>query len=198
MIEAGADSGYKLGERVFVPGANCFAPGESGPVHGLFGCRLEPSGQQCRPRHAGRCRHGTGRRAVWRWPPPPAMPLPRRKRPCPSLIIGHGVLGRLMARIAIAMGAPAPTVWETNPRARHRWRGLSGSGPRCRPAPRLSRDYGRIRCRRAAGQPDRAHRQGRRSGAGGLFTPSPSSSISCPPSCVKRGCALPLNGRPTT
>ena len=26
----------------------------------------------------------------------------------PELIIGHGVLGRLIARIAIAMGAPAP------------------------------------------------------------------------------------------
>ena len=33
----------------------------------------------------------------------------------PDLIVGHGVLGRLLARIAVGMGAPAPTVWETNP-----------------------------------------------------------------------------------
>ena len=32
----------------------------------------------------------------------------------PELIVGHGVLGRLLARITIAMGAPAPTVWEAH------------------------------------------------------------------------------------
>ena len=31
----------------------------------------------------------------------------------PQLIIGHGVLGRLLARLTVAAGAPAPTVWET-------------------------------------------------------------------------------------
>jgi 3-hydroxyethyl bacteriochlorophyllide a dehydrogenase len=33
----------------------------------------------------------------------------------PDLIIGHGVLGRLIARIVVAMGAPPPVVWELNP-----------------------------------------------------------------------------------
>ena len=46
----------------------------------------------------------------------------------PELIIGHGVLGRLMARIAIAMGAHCANGVGNEPRARHRWRGLSGSG----------------------------------------------------------------------
>jgi 3-hydroxyethyl bacteriochlorophyllide a dehydrogenase len=32
----------------------------------------------------------------------------------PDLIVGHGALGRLMARICVAAGG-APTVWETNP-----------------------------------------------------------------------------------
>ncbi len=36
-----------------------------------------------------------------------------------SLVIGHGVLGRLIARIFIALGDPAPTVWETNPMRRN-------------------------------------------------------------------------------
>jgi len=31
----------------------------------------------------------------------------------PELIVGHGVLGRLLARIVVAIGAPAPTVHET-------------------------------------------------------------------------------------
>jgi 3-hydroxyethyl bacteriochlorophyllide a dehydrogenase len=35
-----------------------------------------------------------------------------------DLIVGHGVLGRLLARITIALGAPAPTVWERNERRR--------------------------------------------------------------------------------
>ena len=36
----------------------------------------------------------------------------------PELIVGHGVLGRLLARIVVAMGGPAPIVWETNPSRR--------------------------------------------------------------------------------
>jgi hypothetical protein len=32
----------------------------------------------------------------------------------PSLIIGHGIMGRLLARLTVAAGLPAPTVWETS------------------------------------------------------------------------------------
>lgn len=35
-----------------------------------------------------------------------------------DLIVGHGVLGRLLAWLTVAAGAPPPTVWEINP-ARH-------------------------------------------------------------------------------
>ena len=35
--------------------------------------------------------------------------------PAPGLIVGHGVMGRLLARIALALGQPAPTVWESQP-----------------------------------------------------------------------------------
>jgi 3-hydroxyethyl bacteriochlorophyllide a dehydrogenase len=31
----------------------------------------------------------------------------------PDLIIGHGVMGRLLARLTVAAGCPPPTVWET-------------------------------------------------------------------------------------
>ena len=33
----------------------------------------------------------------------------------PDLIIGHGIMGRLLARMTVAAGMPAPTVWEINP-----------------------------------------------------------------------------------
>jgi bacteriochlorophyllide a dehydrogenase len=36
----------------------------------------------------------------------------------PDLIVGHGVMGRLLARITLALGLPAPTVWETQPARR--------------------------------------------------------------------------------
>ena len=41
----------------------------------------------------------------------------------PELVIGHGVLGRLIARIVVALGGK-PTVWETQNRAASWQRGL--------------------------------------------------------------------------
>ncbi|MEL6360532.1 MAG: chlorophyll synthesis pathway protein BchC [Pseudomonadota bacterium] len=37
----------------------------------------------------------------------------------PDLVIGHGVLGRLIARLTIALGHEAPNVWENNPERDH-------------------------------------------------------------------------------
>jgi 3-hydroxyethyl bacteriochlorophyllide a dehydrogenase len=37
----------------------------------------------------------------------------RQPMVAPDLIVGHGVMGRLLARICLAQGWPAPTVWET-------------------------------------------------------------------------------------
>jgi 3-hydroxyethyl bacteriochlorophyllide a dehydrogenase len=42
-----------------------------------------------------------------------ALSAPRARMP--DLIVGHGVLGRLLARLALLAGAPPPTVWESNP-----------------------------------------------------------------------------------
>ncbi|MEM9461619.1 MAG: chlorophyll synthesis pathway protein BchC [Myxococcota bacterium] len=125
VVDPGRARSLSEGDRVFVPGANCF-----GDVRGLFGgsasrlrvpearvTRLGPefgeefgpqSGeghQVCGPEQgillalAATARHalhgGDGR--------------------LPELIVGHGVLGRLMARLCMATGV-TPTVWETNPR----------------------------------------------------------------------------------
>lgn len=104
---AGADARDRIGEWVFVPGANCFQG-----ARGLFGA--------------------TARRLVV--PAARALPVPESLGAegvllalaatavhafaggtAPDLIVGHGVLGRLIARIAIAQGAPPPVVWEINP-----------------------------------------------------------------------------------
>ncbi len=108
IAQAGPNSTRRIGERVFVPGARCF-----GPVRGLFGGaarRLVVSAAKTVPLDDAIGEDGvlmalaaTAQHAI----APGAVP--------PDLIIGHGVLGRLIARIVVAMGAPPPVVWELNP-----------------------------------------------------------------------------------
>lgn len=107
--EAGSQSGSKAGDLVFVPGARCY-----GHVHGLFGGAAstvvvpgakalvvdEALGEQATLLALA----ATGHHAVVA----PGLALP-------DLIVGHGVLGRLLARLTVALGGAAPTVWETNP-----------------------------------------------------------------------------------
>ncbi len=108
VTQAGPQAARRVGERVFVPGARCF-----GPVRGLFGGaarRLVVSAAKTVPLDEAIGENGvlmalaaTAQHAI----APGAVP--------PDLVIGHGVLGRLIARIVVAMGAPAPVVWELNP-----------------------------------------------------------------------------------
>ena len=114
VVEAGCDSGYAVGDHVFVPGANCFEPGEAGPVRGLFGAAsrrlVTPASRVTRidrgfgPQAALLALAATARHAL-AGPGATAMP---------DLIVGHGVLGRLLARLTVASGSPAPTVWEVS------------------------------------------------------------------------------------
>ncbi len=109
--EAGPTSGHQVGERVFVPGARCY-----GEVHGLFGgaaSRIVVPGQRifkisdelgedavllALAATAYHAVSGGGKREV-------IVP--------PELIVGHGVLGRLLARMTVLGGYPTPTVWDT-------------------------------------------------------------------------------------
>lgn len=107
ITDAGDHARSRIGDWVFVPGARCFRD-----AHGLFG--------------------GTARRLIV--PAARAIPIPEslgeqgvllalaataahllEGGPAPELIVGHGVLGRLIARLVIACGAPPPTVWESDP-----------------------------------------------------------------------------------
>lgn len=106
VIAAGAQSQSRIGDTVFVPGANCYTD-----ARGLFG--------------------GASRRVIL--PAAKALtinPVLGSKGALlalaatayhalaggapADLIVGHGVLGRLLARITVALGG-TPTVWETNP-----------------------------------------------------------------------------------
>jgi 3-hydroxyethyl bacteriochlorophyllide a dehydrogenase len=98
----------RLGERVFVPGARCY-----GEVRGLFGgaasrvvvpaARVTTIDESLGESAVLLALAATARHAL---AAPGARP--------PDLIVGHGVLGRLLARVALAEGAFAPTVWERN------------------------------------------------------------------------------------
>ncbi len=100
------NGGARDGERVFVPGARCF-----GPVHGLFGAtasRVIVPGSRALPLDGIAADRGillalaaTAQHALSGFV-------------LPELIVGHGVLGRLLARLTVLAGG-SPTVWERNP-----------------------------------------------------------------------------------
>ena len=109
VVQAGADSGLTVGQRVFVPGSHGFTD-----VRGLFGgsaSRLVAAGGKVIPVAEELGEHAvllalaaTAHHAVV-----------ASREGLPELIVGHGVLGRLIARCVIALGGKAPVVWETNP-----------------------------------------------------------------------------------
>lgn len=106
VVEAGPRSGRKVGESVFVPGARCFAD-----VRCLFGAtaaQLVTNGARVTPIDTTLgidavllSLAATARHAI-------------AGHPLPQLIVGHGALGRLLARLTVAAGG-SPTVWETHP-----------------------------------------------------------------------------------
>lgn len=107
VVEAGTLAQARIGDRVFVPGSSSFID-----ARGLFG--------------------GAARTLIA--PQSRTVTLPKgiddegvllslaatayhaiAGGTAPDLIVGHGVLGRLLLRITEALGAERPTVWETNP-----------------------------------------------------------------------------------
>lgn len=108
VVEAGRDTGFETGDRVFVPGANCY-----GDVSGLFGGaarhlvsaadRVTRIDSAMGAEGALLALAATARHA-----------MAGLNKDVPDLIVGHGVLGRMLARMTLAAGAPAPTVWEVD------------------------------------------------------------------------------------
>ena len=106
VVEAPADGSLKAGDTVFVPGATC-----ARDVRSLFGGassrivtsaeRVIPLDAALGPQAALVALAATARHAV-----------AGIDKTLPDLIVGHGVLGRLLARLTVAAGGAAPTVWE--------------------------------------------------------------------------------------
>jgi len=112
VVEATSGSGYKVGDTVFVPGANCYEG-----AFGLFGGAarlLVTAADRVTRIDAGL--HAEGALLALAATARHAMAGPNKA--VPDLIVGHGVLGRLLARLTVAAGAPAPTVWEIDPARR--------------------------------------------------------------------------------
>lgn len=110
VIAAGDGCDTTPGDWVFVPGARCF-----GDVRGLFGgtaSRLVVEERRVLRIDADLGERGTlvalAATAHHALRPEPDTPLP-------ELIVGHGVLGRLLARLVVALGGAPPTVWEREP-----------------------------------------------------------------------------------
>ena len=127
----GPASARAVGDRVFVPGARCF-----GEVRGLFGgaaSRVVVPAAKAIP-----CDDALGDHAVLLALAATAQhALAADGARTPDLIIGHGVLGRLLARLAVLAGGAPPVVWERNPDRRQ---GATGY-PVIDPAEDPRRDY---------------------------------------------------------
>lgn len=138
VTQIGQGVDLKVGQRLFVPGTNRWQG-----VHSLFGgaaaqlvtsdkrvvCVDDAWGQEAvllaLAATAYHAVSGGGLQAAF---------AP------PELIIGHGVMGRLLARLTVASGAPAPVVWETQTARCTGAQGYSVMHPNDDPR----RDYGTV------------------------------------------------------
>src|SRR5271165_5745853 len=109
VVDAGREAGLEIGAQVFVPGARCF-----GPVRGLHGgaaSHLVAAASRVVPVSAS-----LGEKAVLFALAATAFhALAGSATGDGVLIVGHGVLGRLLARLAVLAGGKPPVVWEKNP-----------------------------------------------------------------------------------
>ncbi len=106
VVDAPVGTGFKPGDRVFVPGANCY-----GDVKGLFGGasnRLVTSADRVVKIDAALKAEG----ALLALAATARHAMAGLDKCLPDLIVGHGVFGRLLARLTLAAGGKAPTVWE--------------------------------------------------------------------------------------
>lgn len=98
--------GFAEGDAVFVPGANCYTG-----ARGLFGGAA--SRIVLPARRAVPLRNIEGETGILIALAATAHhAIAGEGASLPELIVGHGILGRLIARLTLALGGAAPTVWE--------------------------------------------------------------------------------------
>jgi len=133
-LSAPAAAHLQLGDRVFVPGASCYSD-----VRGLFGgaasrvvvpaARLFVVPEELGEQAVLLALSATAEHALAGGDGSPA-----------ELIIGHGVLGRLLARLSVLRGG-SPVVWEKNPDRRDGAVGYTVCDPDHDPRPQYRSIY---------------------------------------------------------
>ncbi len=108
IVHVGSQGARRVGERVFVPGARCY-----GEVRGLFGgaaarvvvpaSRVTPIDEQLGEQGVLLALAATAYHAI-----------ATERSIHSALIVGHGVLGRLLARLLVILAEQPPVVWERN------------------------------------------------------------------------------------
>ena len=133
IVTRGAE-GFAEGDTVFVPGANCYTG-----ARGLFGGAA--SRIVLPARRAVPLRNIEGETGILIALAATAHhAIAGEGASLPELIVGHGILGRLIARLTVALGGAAPTVWE---KAEARRSGAEGYGV-IDPSQDTRRDYNTI------------------------------------------------------
>lgn len=134
VVSSGNNCATRAGDRVFVPGAACYTD----EVRGLFGATASqlvvaekrclslgelPAEQGVLLALAATAMHMLTHR-IERSSETQAsgsqitgnheITLDDVRAHAPELIVGHGTLGRILARLCLAVGAPAPVVWDND------------------------------------------------------------------------------------
>ncbi|SIR42558.1 3-hydroxyethyl bacteriochlorophyllide a dehydrogenase [Rhizobium sp. RU20A] len=122
VVAAGASSGRSVGSLVFVPGAACYQ--EAAGLFGATASRLVVPG----PRTVV-IPETLGEEAVLLALAATAHHAVSRAGGPVDLVVGHGVLGRLISRMLLALGRPGPVVWEINPARRQGAQGYAVTAP---------------------------------------------------------------------
>jgi 3-hydroxyethyl bacteriochlorophyllide a dehydrogenase len=111
VVAAGEQATVAVGSRVYVPGSQCFQ--EARNLFGGSASRLVIPSARAMPIEESLAERGVlialAATAYH------AHSAPGTQQP--DLIVGHGVLGRMIARLAVLAGAK-PVVWDTNPARR--------------------------------------------------------------------------------
>jgi bacteriochlorophyllide a dehydrogenase len=108
VVDAGHDAKIAIGTQVFIPGAKCFG-GSVRCVHGGAASLLIAPASRVVP-----VPPGLGENAVLLALAATALHALSGSSLEGVLVVGHGVLGRLLARLVIACGGEPPVVWEAN------------------------------------------------------------------------------------
>ena len=111
VVDAGDQATLKVGTRVYIPGSQCFQ--EAKNLFGGSASKLVVPSARALPIQESLAEQGVlFALAATAYH---AHSAPGTKQP--DLIVGHGVLGRMIARLAVLAGGH-PVVWDTNPARR--------------------------------------------------------------------------------